>query len=310
MTARTRTSHARGAVRAGVAVAGLICCSIPAADLRAQTTLPGTQHEPVWTRPSGTRVELLPAGDVYPVYVADPHRATNAIELGVHAARDIPETRSPRARLSAGGRFGMLRISSGRPGGRSLQVSIEAGLDALFDSQNKADAVGWDGHYGLAVTTASGSRLALKIAVLHVSAHLGDEYQHRANLERINYTREELSLGAAWRFSPRWRAYGETGVAYHQGSSQQQPWRLQWGLEHASRPRLWGGRFARYAAADFSTMEERDWRLDTTIQGGIVTRSNGREARLFLQLHDGRPSIGEFYRFSETVVTLGFRIDL
>ena len=71
----------------------------------------------------------------------------------------------------------MLRFGPARPEGRAWQVSIEAGFDALFDSGNRLDVVGWDGNYGLTVTTASSSPLALKIALLHVSAHLGDEYQ-------------------------------------------------------------------------------------------------------------------------------------
>ena len=70
-----------------------------------------------------------------------------------------------------------MRIEPARPDGRVWQVSIEAGLDAYFDSQNRLDAVGWDGNYGLTVTTASSSPIALKIAVLHISAHGGDEYQ-------------------------------------------------------------------------------------------------------------------------------------
>ena len=57
-------------------------------------------------------------------------------------------------------------------------------------------------------------------------------------------------------------------------------------------------------------MQERLWRLDSTLQGGLVTRSNGRTMRLFLEVHDGRPTMGEFYKFSETVISIGLKIDL
>lgn len=310
MTCLARTLQSRTVRLVGVAMLHLVSGLLSVADLRAQAVSPTDQRDPTWTRPSGARFELFPDGDVYPVYVADPHRPTNAIQMGVYPEPEIPEALSPRAALSAGGRFGMLRIVSAQPGGRSFQVSIEAGLDAIFDSQHRNDAIGWDGNYGLAFTTASASRLAWKVAVLHVSAHLGDEYQDRTDTSRINYTRQEVALGASWRCSPRLRAYSEVGVAYSERSAQQEPWRLQLGLERESRPKLWSGRFATYAAADFSSMQERGWHLDTTIQGGIVTRSGGRTSRLYLELRDGRPSVGEFFRFSETVITFGFRIDL
>jgi hypothetical protein len=56
-------------------------------------------------------------------------------------------------------------------------------------------------------------------------------------------------------------------------------------------------------------MQERDWRLDTTVQSGIVTRSRGRAIRLFVELQNGRPPLGEFFSYSETRVGLGLRID-
>ena len=110
--------------------------------------------------------------------------------------RNEPFPHSPLTRLGAGGRFGLMRIEPAKPDGRVWQVSIEAGFDAIFDSQNRLDVVGWDGNYGLMVTTASSSPIALKIAVPHISAHVGDEYQERTGRPRINYTRDELSVGA------------------------------------------------------------------------------------------------------------------
>jgi Protein of unknown function (DUF1207) len=293
-----------------VVVFASITYLLSADNVRAQSASPESQREPTWTRPSGSRFELFPAGDVFPVFVADPHRPTNSIQLGLYPDPEIPAARSPRPLLSAGGRFGMLRFESAGPIRRSWQISIEAGLDTVFDSQNRLDAIGWDGNYGLTLTTASASRLALKVAVQHVSAHLGDEYHERTGVQRLNYTREEVAFGAGWRFSPRWRGYGETGIAYRQGNDELEPWRVQVGIEYESKPNVWAGRFATYVAMDLSSMQERLWRLDSTLQGGIVTRSNGRTMRLFLELRDGRPTMGEFYKISETVITIGYKVDL
>jgi Protein of unknown function (DUF1207) len=268
------------------------------------------QRPPTWTVGSGSTLTLFPSGDVYNVYIADPQRPTNAITELVYPHVDIEASSSPRSGLAAGGQFGILRIAPAGRKGRSWQVSISAGFDALFDAPNELDVIGWDGNYGLTVTTATEGRLALKAAVLHVSSHLGDEYQDRTGRTRINYTREELAVGSSWRLTRGWRAYGETGVAYKNRSELQEPWRLQGGIEHESQPTVWGSRFAWYAAADFSAMEERGWRLDTALQGGILTRTNGRTFRLGVGWTDGRPTIGEFFQESESWFTFGIYVDL
>jgi hypothetical protein len=168
-----------------------------------------------------------------------------------------------------------------------------------------------DPNYGLTVTTpTSTSPLAFKVAMLHVSAHLGDEYEERTDTPRINYTREELALGVAWRFQPRWRAYGEAGMAYRMGNDGQDRWRWQSGVEYETRPTVFGGRMAWYGAADFSALEERDWRLDTALQGGLVTRSGGHVYRLFAQWYDGRVTLGQFIRYSEASFSIGLKVDL
>jgi hypothetical protein len=274
---------------------------------QAQQHPSDAQQEPTWTLGSGRSLTLFPSGDVYPVYIADPHRPTNTIAEGFIAAGGLPDVHGPLTGLAAGGRFGVMSLGPATPSGRWWQVSIEAGLDALFDAENRLDVVGWDGNYGVTVTTASRSPIALKIAVLHISAHLGDEYQERTGVRRRNYTREELGIGAAWRWSPRWRAYAESGFGYRRGDTSLEPWRMQWGVEYESGA---GRRIGRYAAADFSSMQERGWRADVTFEGGFVLRGGGRTSRLLLQWHDGRPTANHFYSESMSTFSIALRIDL
>jgi hypothetical protein len=265
----------------------------------------GQLQEPTWDA-----LVLFPDGDIYGVYVADPHRPTNSVQEAFIIGGGIPYTEGPMTRLNAGGRFGVIRFGSPAPGGRQWQVSIEAGLDALFDSKYKLDAIGWDGNYGVTVTTASDAAVALKFGLLHVSAHLGDEYQDRTGAARLNYTREEVSFGAAWRFSPRWRAYGETGVAYKLGSSEQDRWRVQTGIEYDTGRGPCGQRFACYGAVDLNSMQERDWRADLTAEFGIVARRGGRATRIFIEWHDGRPTVNEFFKDTITTFSVGIKVDL
>ena len=176
---RSSQAPARRAACIGAAVLAAVAVVTSARVTSAQHPVVDHAQDPTWSRSSDARLTLFPDGEIYPVYVADPHRPTNVIAAAFVIGEGIPASRSPLWRLGAGGRFGMLRIAPGEPGGRAWQISIDAGLDAVFDSQNRAEVVGWDGNYGLTVTTASGGAVALKIAVLHVSAHVGDEHRER-----------------------------------------------------------------------------------------------------------------------------------
>jgi hypothetical protein len=272
----------------------------------------GEGQKPTTWQPSDARsIELFPAGDLFPVYAADPHRPTNLLAVAFYSTTEIPETSSPRTALSAGGRFGILRVDSATPAGWSWQISLDAGLDGVFDSQYSNDGIGWDGNYGLTVTTTKrASRLAFKLAMLHVSAHLGDEYGERTRAARLNYTREELAVAAAWRPRPHARVYAEFGAAYLMRSDDQHRMRWQMGGEYERPPTLFAGRMAWYGAVDLSLLAERDWRLDTSLQGGLVTRNNGRTYRLYAQWYDGRPTLGQFTAYSEAALSFGLKVDL
>jgi hypothetical protein len=293
---------------AAQAACGTLLIALAASGASAQTAA-APQPEAAATLQSGGRITLFPSSDLFGVYVADPDRPTNTISFRFYDQNVIPETRTPRAALGAGGRFGILRINSARAGGRSWQVNIDAGLDALFDMQNREDAIGWDGSYGMSITTASGGPFAFKFGIVHTSGHIGDEYEERTGAARVNYTRQEVALGVSRRFGTAWRLYGETGIAYYTGGPDLKPYRLEMGAEFESRRRLFRDSFSWYGAGDFSLWEERDWRLDTSIQGGIVTRSEGRAYRFGMAFNDGRPPVSEFFRFTEASMTFGFWID-
>jgi hypothetical protein len=254
-------------------------------------------------------VSLFPAGDIYPPYVADPHRTGNGAMVQFHTRTEIPETSGTRTMLKAGGRMGVARWDAAQPGGRSWQISLDAGFDAVFDSQNSLDNIGWDGNYGFTVTTASSSRLSYKVGILHCSAHIGDEYIERTGRTRLGYSREELAVGARYRLAPAWSGYAELGVAYHQLDDElQEPWRAQLGVDWQSQRPLFGG-FAWYGALDLQMWQERDFNPDFTLQGGLAAAGAGRTWRFGVEYAYGRPPLGEFFQDTETRVTLGMWVE-
>ena len=272
---------------------------------------PPLQEESVPSQePSAKRVvTAFPDGDVYPIYGADPHRTGNGAMLSFYSRTEIAESSGTRTGLKAGGRFGVVRWDPPAPGGRSWQVSIDAGLDAMFDSKNKLDNIGWDGNYGFTVTTASSSRFAFKLGLLHLSAHVGDEYMERTGRTRIDYSREELALGTRYLIAPRWSAYGEIGVAYKQLTEEQARWRVQGGVEWESARTFLRGLFVGYAALDLQFWQERDWRPDVTLQGGLAAKPHGLTWRFGVEYSNGRPPLGEFFADTEARFTLGIWVD-
>jgi Protein of unknown function (DUF1207) len=273
-----------------------------------QPATPSDAAAPV-TLSSGRTLHLFPAHDLYPVYIADPHRTTNGVYASFYTKTSIAQSSDVRAVLLAGGRFGILRIDPAEPGGRSWQFSIDAGLDAQFDSYNKLDNIGWDGNYGFTLTTATGGPFSFKLGILHCSAHVGDEYEERTGRLRIDYTREEAFFGVARRTARWFRAYADVAVATHQVTEEQRPWRMQGGLEYESRPRLFGGRFWWYAALDLQSWQERDWRVDTSMRTGVATKGVGRTWRFGIGFADGRPPIGEFFQDTEAHFFVGMWVD-
>ena len=271
---------------------------------------PDAGQVPAWTLGSGRTLWLFPAGEVQPVYIADLHRPMTAVMPQFYTRTGIYDSTDLRTGLAVGGRFGIFRLDPATPGGRSWQLSVDAGLNAQFDSNNKLDNIGWDGKYGLSLTTATGGRLSFRVAILHDSAHIGDEYADRTGRTRIDYTREEFAFGVAVRVARRLRAYAEGGYGYYLLTEEQRPWRAHGGLEYTARRSLIGGRFAWYAAVDFSGTEEREWRLDTSVQTGITTTAGGRRWRIGVQYNDGAPPMGEFFQDTEAWFTVGLWIDM
>ncbi|MCP4201714.1 MAG: DUF1207 domain-containing protein [bacterium] len=262
---------------------------------------------------SGRTLLLFPSGYLVRPFIADPHRPGSGLLVESYTSTDIEQAGDRRFYLKLGGRFGILRRLPKTPKGRMWQLSLEAGLDAQFDSRSGQDNTGWDGNYGLTLTTArKDGKWAYKTGMLHTSAHIGDEWIQRTGRERVNYTREEALGAVSWQFAPRWRTYLETGWGYELRAKDgsMEPLRTQAGFEFESPRTRWKMLSGWYAATDISSWEERDWRTDVSIQAGVKVVSDGRTWRLGIQYYDGRVPLGEFFKETESAFTIGLWAEL
>lgn len=283
----------------------LLLSALPA---EGQAT-PAEAHAPEQTgsTPGGGLV-LFPPEHLYEPYLADP--ITPRFGLGALYVTDvgIADSGAPRFGLELGGRFGLLRWGS-TP--RPWQMEIEAGFRGWFDIDHSEDNIGWDGIYGLALSHRLGPAWRLKLAVRHISSHLGDEFEERTGRRRIGYTREEAQVGLSWRPSERWRLYAEGAYAYGRSNQElQRPGRVQAGVEHLADTALWRGQMGWYAAVNADAMEERGWEPDLAAQLGLTVPSGGRRWRLGLGYASGRVPLGELFQDEESYWSMGLYLDL
>lgn len=310
--------------RGVAAFAALIALAAPAVGQGEAVPPP----EPGREEPSEPRgLRLFPEGVLYPPYVAEIRRpGFGATVLSV--AEAAPEgVEDLRFGLKLGGRFGLVRW--GPPAtGRLWQLSLEAGFYGQFDIEHSQDNLGWDGLYGLVLTTApaDGGPAAYSLAIHHISSHVGDEIAERTGRLRIGYTREEVALGVSWRQPEgrgpgRWRLYGEGAWGYTlsaegpAGEELQKPGRVEVGVEYDAPGVLGGrlgtpGRWGWFGALDVNVWEERDWQPSVSVQAGFLVPSGDRRWRLGVAAYDGQLPLGEFFQVDERYVLAGLWLDL
>jgi hypothetical protein len=82
------------------------------------------------------------------------------------------------------------------------------------------------------------------------------------------------------------------------------------GAEWESSRRLLKGHFVWYVAGNVAFWQERDWRPDLSVQGGLAAKDSGRTWRLGVEYLNGRAPLGEFFEDTEARFTFGLWVDI
>jgi hypothetical protein len=269
---------------------------------------------PIKAEPGGSgswHHQYLPPDPLYAPYAADPRRVDFGLQVLHYTRVRIPDSGNTRFDLKTGGQFGLVRFHPYGVSDLGWQLSLEGGFNAQFDIDKHLDNIGWDGRYGLLLTSAQSKNLSLKFGYLHDSSHVGDEYAQRTGRLRIGYTREEVAAGASWLTDNGWRTYAEYAYATHRGNEQlQKPGRAQLGMEWQPKRTLHSLYRGWYGALDVSAMQERDWKMDVSLQTGYRIDTIGKTWRYGIDLYSGRPPIGEFFQHTETYLGWGIWVDV
>jgi hypothetical protein len=253
---------------------------------------------------------FFPDDAIYPQYIADPLRPQSSVILAGFPSSEIPDSGNLRFLLRLGGRYSIARRHpAGRPD-RGFQIDFEGGFFSQFDMDSSLDNIGWDGLFGLRFSYKGDGPWAFSLGSRHDSGHVGDEYAEKTGRQRIDYTREEILVGATWAPNELWRAYMEAGWAYHVPDSEE-PYRVQVGVEHISREGLFRADFPWYAALDTTLYKEDDLRVRASAQIGLIfpTDRGTNRYRAALELVSGRSVLGEFSAYDESSIGLGWYFD-
>jgi hypothetical protein len=208
-----------------------------------------------------------------------------------------------------GGRVGLLRYGTGNaifPQGYQLDVEAAAmvrlTLDEIRDFETADYRVGIPLTYGI-------DNWQFKLAVYHLSSHLGDEFiVANPGATRINYVRDEVVLGASYYPIPECRLYGEIGYAFNVDGGAE-PWEIQIGTELAAAGPT-GLRGTPFFAVNGHLREEVDWGGDLSTQLGWLWRGNsGQVTRIGLHYFNGKSSQYQTFNQFEEQIGLGLWYD-
>ena len=249
------------------------------------------------------RWQLLPEGLMYRSYLAGPREPR--ISTVFFESRDGRTLWDP----TLGGRMALIRFgndNSVQPEGWEVDVEGAAMVRLNLDANRDLDAS--DFRFGFPITYGVG-RWQYKFGYYHLSSHLGDEFQARTpGAMRINYVRDAIIVGAAFRPVPMVRLYGETAYAFFIAGGAQ-PWEFQFGVEIVE-PGPTGPWGVPFFAVNAHLREEINFGGDLTVQTGWLWRGNtGRVFRLGAHYMNGKSTQYQFFRDSEQQIGLGIWYD-
>jgi hypothetical protein len=226
-----------------------------------------------------------------------------AFEIDAGAVREVV------ANVGIGAVFPLLQLARWDGGGALL--AVDGRVFARFRVEHpRRDDMGQDWYVGGAIEGAH-QRLSGRVAVIHRSSHLGDEFVEATGAERIEFGGEEVELRAAYEVPGLARVYGGGSWIFRSYL----PWDprlrqmdvsdrglVQFGMDREWQP--WPDpRFTLFAGADYYSAQRTNWHPAFAAAAGAGIRTQ-RSLRVTLRAFSGRSHMGEFFLTPERYVAL------
>lgn len=245
---------------------------------------------------------FLPQGYLYHTYwasAAEPRMAVKVVS---------EQKQGTLVDSEIGGRIGFVRFG---PKDRleGWQFDLLGGVNLRQDAGVDLDMQATDYRYDLPITYRNGPH-AFKFGFYHVSAHAGDEYLIRNNINtRYNYLRDVFNFGYSYYPIPELRLYGEVGYGFNVDVSE--PVEFQFGFDYgpAGVTKIHG---APFLSTNVHLREELNFGGNVAIQAGWAWRGEAITAGILrsgVYFYDGGSPQFAFYDMHETQVGWGLWYD-
>jgi hypothetical protein len=248
--------------------------------------------------------QILPGGIIYHSYLAGPKEPRMA------AAFWHDSKLGWQLDYTVGGRFGLLRYGTADPiWPQGWQVDIEGAAFPRVNLDQNMDLDAADYRVGIPITYGR-DRWQAKLAVYHLSAHVGDEFLIRnPSFERINYVRDAAVVGLSWYPATFARLYGEVEYGFNLDGGAK-PWAFQGGFE-LSPLRYNGCSGDPFLAMNVSSRQDVGFGGNLSLQVGWQWRGLNNRKLLRTGLHylTGKSTQFEFYNQHEDQLGIGFWYD-
>jgi hypothetical protein len=264
---------------------------------------------------------LVPEDSLYPPPIADQNFPRFSLSFPVYTNQHIDtiedSTRiSLREVLEFGGAQSLFRIKPLSHNPLTIELSIGAGIIALFDSfEDNLENFGWEGSGFVTLNFSLTPQMSFRFGFHHLSSHVGDEYLAKYGVLNLpitdeqdllqgetyalNYVRDSLMGGLSIHLSPFIRIYAEARYSMNMLRYMLRynsfPWQANIGLEiQWPSPELYSQRW--YLAINTSGYQESSWFPSTTIQIGRImnTPHSNQRFRFGFEYYHGRVQIASF----------------
>ena len=253
--------------------------------------------------------EMFPSDDLFRPLLADP-RQPQFFALWQSTQSRNERTNANIGSIGVGENFGFY---TRRTGCNGWQISLLTGIFAQFDlDASDATLINVDFNVGVPLTWRHGNWSA-RLRFYHQSSHIGDEFLGaNPGFQSIGFQYEEVDMIVSYDFQKWMRLYGGGAVLVNRHPSTIDRNTAQWGFEARTptplgRSYLFGLLsnpilFSPLLTADFKSVEEQEWYINTNVLMGIDMFRAGyfKRFRILFNYYHGYNPYGQFFYSQKT----------
>lgn len=258
-------------------------------------TQPSCQENDFTDNVSNEEGEWLPEmSPFFPTMLAQPHLI--GYSAGYRTYDKVFKTSC--LPVSIGDQFSLYQIKTPYDG--QLFFGIEACVWAVFEAKTKSLSLLNADYYVAFPLTYINNSFSMRLRLFHESSHLGDEYMlDHPEIFRLNPSMEVLDMSFAYSFEETLTTFiGISKVLRSDDSFRIKPYTIYYGFNYYLdfiTFKICNLDATPYIATYFANLEEKNWRLDSSIAIGYQwNKLYGHKLRLYAEAHDGVSHEGQF----------------